>query len=403
MRMPVQETSRGIAWSNSESVLTRSISLFCLVLFALAIPDLWPSISREPLSAFTLCFAGIFVTLLGSLLADRAKYGFAAVAAVLLFVSFVAWQYGLIGAHTLEEARPWSWGYAGAGIGIAAVAWRFRPTITYGLAFAVLLMAVPLFPSGSMRTWNQSWQDALLTAVMAIAIAAPVEALRRASSAADTAAVNALESFGELARTKELRAERARLDALTHDAILSTLIVAAQAHDEEVLEAVREVARDAVNQLDGFRYDHWPAPHARIPLADLVLMLRSATATHKVPVSAPDFGSASTVRVPARTAEAVVQATLEAIRNSLRHGSLACPKVEVVVDPSVPGKSEVWVKIIDEGPGFKPDSIPPERLGVTESIIGRMKTAYGEAHIDSSPGVGTTVTLHWSQTEADNG
>ena len=84
--------------------------------------------------------------------------------------------------------------------------------------------------------------------------------------------------------------------------------------------------------------------------------------------------------------EALVQAAREAMLNAARHGGGAVSVYLEVTD----GAAEVFVK--DRGPGFDPDSVPADRLGVRESIIGRMSRHGGTATISSGPD-GTEVRL----------
>ncbi len=84
--------------------------------------------------------------------------------------------------------------------------------------------------------------------------------------------------------------------------------------------------------------------------------------------------------------EALVQAAREAMLNAARHGGGA---VSVYLEVTADG-AEVFVK--DRGPGFDPASIPADRLGVRQSIIGRMRRHGGTAIIVSSPD-GTEVRL----------
>jgi signal transduction histidine kinase len=52
---------------------------------------------------------------------------------------------------------------------------------------------------------------------------------------------------------------------------------------------------------------------------------------------------------------------------------------------------EVFVK--DRGPGFDLDAVAPDRMGVRESIRGRMQRHGGQAEIRTAPGEGTEVRL----------
>ena len=52
----------------------------------------------------------------------------------------------------------------------------------------------------------------------------------------------------------------------------------------------------------------------------------------------------------------------------------------------------------DRGPGFDLHTVPADRLGVRESIVGRMERAGGTARIRSGPG-GTEVHLTLAEPE----
>ena len=76
--------------------------------------------------------------------------------------------------------------------------------------------------------------------------------------------------------------------------------------------------------------------------------------------------------------EVLVQAAREAMLNAARH---AGGGISVYVE-CTPGRSEVFVR--DRGPGFELASVPPDRMGVRESMIGRMERHGGQARIRSS-------------------
>ena len=54
---------------------------------------------------------------------------------------------------------------------------------------------------------------------------------------------------------------------------------------------------------------------------------------------------------------------------------------------------QVTVFVRDRGPGFDPDTVPEDRLGLRQSVRGRMDRNGGTATVRSSPGDGTEVQL----------
>ncbi|NKX50124.1 histidine kinase, partial [Arthrobacter deserti] len=90
--------------------------------------------------------------------------------------------------------------------------------------------------------------------------------------------------------------------------------------------------------------------------------------------------------------EALVQATREAVQNAAKH---AGGPISVYLE-ATPARSEVFVR--DRGPGFGPRQVPPDRLGVRESLIGRMERNGGTARIRNT-GNGTEVQLSLDHVE----
>ncbi|MGP9500851.1 ATP-binding protein [Specibacter sp. AOP5-B1-6] len=84
---------------------------------------------------------------------------------------------------------------------------------------------------------------------------------------------------------------------------------------------------------------------------------------------------------------ALVQAVREAVLNGVRHGGTT---VSVYVEAGAKGV-DVFVK--DRGQGFDVGAVPADRLGVRESVVGRMQRNGGTAEIISSA-EGTEVRLH---------
>jgi signal transduction histidine kinase len=58
---------------------------------------------------------------------------------------------------------------------------------------------------------------------------------------------------------------------------------------------------------------------------------------------------------------------------------------------ATPERLEAYVR--DRGPGFDPETVPADRRGVRESIVGRMRRNGGDATISSVSGTGTEVSL----------
>ncbi|PNH81201.1 ATP-binding protein [Arthrobacter sp. AFG20] len=183
--------------------------------------------------------------------------------------------------------------------------------------------------------------------------------------------------------------ERAEIAAHLHDSVLQTLaLIQRRAGNEH--DVVR-LARAQERELRGWLFKD-PARDA----GQLSDRIKAAAAEVE-----DGLGNAVDVVTVGDTEmteghEALVQASREAMLNAARHGG---GPVSVYLEVS-DGGAEVFVK--DRGPGFELNSVPHDRLGVRESIIGRMKRHGGNAAINSSPD-GTEVRLRLPADVADNG
>ncbi|MDP5227702.1 MULTISPECIES: ATP-binding protein [Arthrobacter] len=90
---------------------------------------------------------------------------------------------------------------------------------------------------------------------------------------------------------------------------------------------------------------------------------------------------------PAQAA-AVSLAVDEALLNVRKHTESPGAEIAIHTTPS-----HIAITVSDTGSGFVPGNVSPDRLGLRSSILGRMRSAGGNARVTSRPGSGTTVTL----------
>ncbi|MGN6372689.1 MAG: sensor histidine kinase, partial [Solirubrobacteraceae bacterium] len=86
--------------------------------------------------------------------------------------------------------------------------------------------------------------------------------------------------------------------------------------------------------------------------------------------------------------EALVQAAREAMTNAAKFARSGRVDLYAEIGPQ---RVEAYVR--DRGVGFELEQIPPDRRGVRESIVARMKRHGGHATVHSAPGEGTEVEL----------
>ncbi|MFQ4147429.1 ATP-binding protein [Arthrobacter sp. LAPM80] len=395
----------------TELVLARCIGAFALVLIALALPDLLkgdgPTMGPD-YAVFVFLIPALTVAAIIPRRRGDLRRIFAGGAASMIMGGFLLWHLAVIGNGMSPDARPWQWGIAGAGVGLMSVARNNKLAGIYGFAFAFLVLLIPMMPAGASREWADSWQDALLTIAMTSVIVAPVWALRGAVLEQDRIAVEAVEKFADAACSEAVSRERRRLDSLTHDIILSTLIVASQSRSHEVESAAARGAVAALAQLDVVKHDAETSDGGSLTVAEWLSRLRTVVGSGGggVPVHLAGAPQPVPVQIPLLVARALTQAAAEAVRNAAKHAPVANVQVNVSFPwhkPDALCTANVVVEICDDGPGFDVTAMPLKRMGVRGSIMERMQDVQGTAGIFSSPGSGTLVRLQWQRGRGSHG
>ena len=190
-------------------------------------------------------------------------------------------------------------------------------------------------------------------------------------------------------RAERIRSqERAEMAAHLHDSVLQTLALVQKRSDDP--RAVASLARRQERELRAWLNDRGDAQERRLAGA-LEQAAEEVEDAHGLPIEVVAVGDLDLDE----SGEAVVAAAREAMQNAAKFGAGAPVDVYAeVTDDHV----EVFVR--DRGPGFDPAAVPPDRRGVRESIVGRMKRHGGRADIHSEPGAGTEVQLTLERREA---
>jgi signal transduction histidine kinase len=289
------------------------------------------------------------------------------------------------------ELSPWPLGITALGTVAAALVWR--PSLTWSyLVFNIIAMAVVRDVASGDVSIDQALQDAffslsfsaIFTAIALVSVR-NARAVDRAATAAQYAAARASSAAARLR-------ERARLDALVHDEVMTTLFYATVG-TPELDSAVARQARRALDQLQTLGGD---IPSAPVPTEEFVNRLRSVSLAHSDVVEFILEG-APAGEVPDEMAAAFVEAAGEAVRNSLAYASTDASPQHVEVRLQLDADAIVTT-ISDEGRGFNVRSVPAHRLGIRVSIEGRLAVVPGcTATVESRPGNGTRVTLRWDR------
>ncbi|WP_245907465.1 sensor histidine kinase [Leucobacter massiliensis] len=185
------------------------------------------------------------------------------------------------------------------------------------------------------------------------------------------------------ARARE--AERAEIAAHLHDSVLQTLALIQQR--SEPGSDIARLARGQERELREWLFrgaDGGAAAPAEAVDAELRAHAQALEAAHAVRFEIVTVGLGDGVSAP----EPIVAAAREAMLNAARH---AGGEVTVYVEAA---RDRITVDVTDRGPGLDLGTLPEGRMGVRESILGRMERAGGTASIVPGPGgSGTAVRL----------
>ncbi|MEV6554968.1 ATP-binding protein [Nocardia sp. NPDC051756] len=291
-----------------------------------------------------------------------------------------------------EASSVWLYRVLALGVLAAVLAWRPLFAVIYlviGAALSAFANAFVL-PDATPVVWAGDFVRAaglcalfLWCAIYAKAAADRVD--RESAIESRRAAAVA----GAAARDRE----RARFAALIHDAVLSTLLDASRAGTDSPV--LRRQAERTLEQLDECRVGD--VEPNRLDAQSATGFLRSAV--HEVNpgirFTARRWSGFDDLRLPVDAAGTIAAALTEAVRNSLRHATVPGREVQRTVTVTI-SAGGIRVVFRDDGAGFDLGQVPADRLGISVSILGRMRQlAGGAGFVESQPGEGTTVTLVW--------
>lgn len=190
-------------------------------------------------------------------------------------------------------------------------------------------------------------------------------------------------------RSSRVRAaERAEIAAHLHDSVLQTLALIQKRADDE--GQVLRLARAQERELRQWLYRQEAVVEGEIAEAVRAEAARLED-VHAATIEVVSVGQLT--GLPGH--DALLQAAREAMLNAAKH---AGGTVAVYVEARADG---VDVFVRDRGGGFDVDAVGEDRLGVRESIVGRMRRNGGSASIRSGSG-GTEVHLSMPHTASED-
>ncbi|MEU1727079.1 MULTISPECIES: PspC domain-containing protein [unclassified Nonomuraea] len=188
----------------------------------------------------------------------------------------------------------------------------------------------------------------------------------------------------QLERRERIRQEeRAEVAAMVHDSVLHTLtLIQRVSHDPR---EVTRLARSQERELRNWLYQ--PAQDADATVAAAVRRIAAEEEdSHGVPIEVVCVGDIDL------DAQGKLAAMLKASRQAMVNAAKYSESPAISVYAEVEGL-EVTIFVKDRGKGFDLEAVPLDRMGIRESIIGRMERHGGTARVRTEPGEGTEVML----------
>jgi signal transduction histidine kinase len=320
-----------------------------------------------------------------------ASYIYLRIHALYMFVLLAAWPL-MIREVPVDDGTfyPFIWWAFDTGWVAAAISFRLRWVITYFVLLIVGTQGMFFMTVGGSHSVTQVLTDGAFTVLTNGSVAVIILMLRNAANATDKANAEAIQVAVLQAKAEAESKERQRLDALIHDSVLTALISATNAKTELEVQSAAELASSALEKLSNienssvegapvFCGDLFDSVIAAAKRLDPDIQARKDCQTHFL--------------VEKQVSVALTEAILQALQNSQLHAGLKAQR-ELILKAS---NNELKIVLKDNGKGFRPNRVPKGRLGIRNSIVGRVQSVGGTAYIVSSPGQGATVILEWSK------
>jgi signal transduction histidine kinase len=384
------EAGRGAAVDGVTRTMALALGVAAVLLSIVALPSFLVQHGvAHPVWTWAVAIGMFVPPLAGAVLAPwvptRVLRAFAASAAVAQLVGLVLLVPALPGGSLSGQyGTPWLLAVTATGTTAAAVAWRTGPALGY-LGATVVLLGLDRYLALPSPNPQLALQDALYALLFDVVFVALALTTRRAGHRLDAAADAAAAETRVAAAAAARRRERTRVEALLHDNVLVALLASSRGSERAAAQA--RSALDELVELETVRDDE-----AHLDDTTWVWRLQALT-TDLAPGArfSHELHPTDDDGIPAEAGRALLEATAEAVRNSIQHAGSASRAVHARISDEL-----VEVTVLDDGSGFDPGDLPPGRLGLTVSIFERMRgLPGGGAAVVSRPGVGTRVSLTW--------
>lgn len=292
------------------------------------------------------------------------------------------------GLSVPDDFRPWVWWAMGMSAISLSVAYRppFSLIGAVGITATWFLFSAEVY--GGSMSFDRRVQDSVLVLMLGGVFGSLAGLIIQQFVKVDQANSDSLRDSVARAQRDAIERERGLVDALVHDRVLNTLLLATKAKHAGDYRSAADSAKQALEELSKMG----SMDRERDSFSSLALfkaLTAAASELDGIVVSSAVNGS---VVVPAEVAEALTQAALQALENSRKHSG--APRSYLHTES---GSGKIVISIKDYGRGFRASRVSRNRLGLRLSIIRRVEAVGGKAKIISTPGIGAEVVLSWTR------
>ena len=297
------------------------------------------------------------------------------------------WPLGVCDATAASLDLPWLWLILPMTMSSLAVLGSVPLSLVYGVGTGAVYGLIRVMAVGGSGLPVVAVLEGVLLCTGAVCPAVLVTGASRAAARLDALADEAAAASAVASRAAAALDTRRELDAVVHDTVLAALHTAVRD------PRAPELHRLAERALQTFRS---PLPRTDpdpVPATEVGQRLQASLAA-VAPYA--DLEVRDGPDAPGDVARALADAALEAARNARRHGGGAggAPDITVIVGPTADGAG-LQVTVADDGVGFDPSLVDPQRMGLAVSVRERMQRVGGRADVVTAIGSGTTVRLVW--------
>ena len=285
------------------------------------------------------------------------------------------------------DTQPWIWWSTGMAVLCAVLFTGPMPSFIFMVLLSSAFTFVRISPSGGQVDFLRALEDAAYIVLLGAILGGLYYMVLFAARRADLANTLSVRQLTKRTNVDAFERERQLVDALVHDRVLNALLVAADADSPQLRQRAASLAEQAIQELRSASTER-ELPQT-ITAQALFRALRKAAGRidSKIQVQ---VGATSRLPLSQDVAAALTEATLQAIDNAQRHSGAKLLSIQMTATDA-----GLTIEVSDDGRGFRVNRVPRNRLGISNSILARMKNVGGSAEVISAPGRGTQVVLRW--------